>query len=125
MEQINHAHDRLGNAATFPDHVRALNSIGVERYTSYVSDGHSEYVGRDGYTITSPAVHETLTIAETSNREQFLDHLNRHNQHKTTYIKMSQGLAESGIEKWTVDTTRMTITFYDMAGNDMLMEAIN
>jgi len=124
LEHINHAHERLGTAATLPAYVRALHAMGVERYTSYVSDGRSEYGGRDGYAVTSPPVHETLTIAETSDRDQFLEHLNRHNEQKTTYLEMSRGLAESGIEKWTVDTTRMTIMFYDKAGNDMLMEAI-
>jgi uncharacterized protein YbcV (DUF1398 family) len=124
IEQINHAHDRLGHAATLPEYVHALNSIGVVTYTSYLSDGHSEYFGTGGYTIKSAAVHEKLTIADTSNREQFIEHLNLHNQQKTTYMGMSKGLAESGIEKWTVDTNDMTITFYDKAGNEMLMEAI-
>lgn len=125
LEQITDAHERLGTAATLPAYVRALHALGVERYTSYVRDGHSEYAGRDGYTVTSPAVHETLTIARTSNREQFIVHLQRHNQQKTTYLEMSRGLAESGIEQWTVDTTRMTMTFYDKAGNAMLTEAIS
>jgi uncharacterized protein YbcV (DUF1398 family) len=42
----------------------------------------------------------------------------------TSYLEMSKGLAESGIEKWTVDTNRMTMTFYDKAGKEMLVEAI-
>jgi hypothetical protein len=37
---------------------------------------------------------------------------------------MSRGLAQSGIEKWTVDTGRMTMTFYDKAGSEMLVEQI-
>lgn len=125
LEQITHAHERLGQAATLPDYVRALNALGVARYTSHVCDGHSEFVGLDGSTLTSPAVHETLTIAQMSNRDQFLGHLHRHNRQETTHIEMSRGLAESGIEKWTVDTTRMTITFYDKAGNAMLREALS
>ena len=125
LEQINHAHDRKGSAATLPAYVRALKSIGVETYTSYLSDGHSAYSGRDGYTVESPALHEQLTIADTSNREQFLEHLDLHNQQKTTYMEMSRGLAESGIEKWTVDTNAMTMTFLDKAGKVMLIEAIN
>jgi len=75
-------------------------------------------------TIKSPAVHEKLTVADTSNREELLEHLNLHNQHRTSYLEMSKGLAESGVEKWTVDTNRMTMTFYDKAGNEMLVEAI-
>jgi hypothetical protein len=37
---------------------------------------------------------------------------------------MSRGLAQSGIEKWTVDTGRMTM-FYDKAGREMLVEQIS
>jgi uncharacterized protein YbcV (DUF1398 family) len=124
IEQINDLHDRLGTMETFSQYVRALKSTGVERYDSYLVDGHSEYFGTDGYTVKSPPVHEKLTVAETSNREAFLRHLNLHDQHKTSYLEMSKGLAESGVEKWTVDTNRMTMTFYDKAGNEMLVEAI-
>lgn len=37
---------------------------------------------------------------------------------------MSKGLAESGTEKWTVDTNKMTMTFYDTAGGELLIDAI-
>jgi uncharacterized protein YbcV (DUF1398 family) len=124
IEQINDLHDRLGTMETFPQYVRALKSAGVQRYDSYLVDGHSEYFGAEGYTVKSLAVHAQLTVADTSNRQEFLEHLKLHNQHKTSYLEMSQGLAESGIEKWTVDTNRMTMTFYDKAGNEMLVEAI-
>jgi uncharacterized protein YbcV (DUF1398 family) len=109
---------------TFAEYVRALHSIGVETFDSYLTDGHSEYFGRDRYTVNSPAAHEQLSIADTSSREEFLEHLNLHNEHKTTYREMSKGLAQSGIEKWTVDTNRMTMTYYDKACNEILIEAI-
>ena len=125
IQQINDLHARVGEMDTFPHYVRALNSLGVETYDSYLTDGHLDYFAIHGYTIKSPAAHEMLVIAETSNREEFLEHLNLHNQHKTTYLEMSKGLAETGIEKWTVDTKRMTITFYDKAGSEMLIEAID
>ena len=70
------------------------------------------------------AVHEVLPVAETSQRETFLQHLRRHELGQTTYLEMSRGLAQSGIEKWTVDTGRMTMTFYDKAGREMLVEQI-
>jgi hypothetical protein len=37
---------------------------------------------------------------------------------------MSRGLAQSGIEKSTVDTGKMTMTFYDKTGGEMLVEPI-
>jgi uncharacterized protein YbcV (DUF1398 family) len=33
-------------------------------------------------------------------------------------------MAQSGIEKWTVDTGSMTLTFHDKAGREMLVEQI-
>src|SRR5262249_31461135 len=104
--------------------VRGLNAIGVEKYDSYLTDGHSEYFGKHGHKVSSPPAHDKLSIAEKSNRENFLKHLKLHEQGKTSYIEMSEGLAESGIEKWTVDTNKMTMIFYDKAGNAMLVESI-
>jgi uncharacterized protein YbcV (DUF1398 family) len=46
-------------------------------------------------------------------------------QRQTTYLEMSRGPGQSGIGKWTVDTSRMTMTFYDKAGRKMLVEQIS
>jgi uncharacterized protein YbcV (DUF1398 family) len=125
IEEINDLHARLGSAKTLPEYVRALKALGVERYDSYLADGHSEYFGQGGHRVVSPPVHEVLPVAETSQRETFLPHLRRHERRETTYLEMSKGLAQSGIEKWTVDTGRMTMTFYDKAGIEMLVEQIS
>jgi len=125
IEQINDLHARLGSAKTLPEYVRALKGLGVERYDSYLADGHSEYFGQAGQKVVSPPVHEVLAVAEISQRETFLQHLVRQERRETTYVEMSRGLAHSGIEKWTVDTARMTMTFYDKAGTEMLVEQIS
>jgi|SRR5215217_9608001 len=124
IEQIDNLHARLGTAGTLFDYVRALNVIGVEKYDSYVTDGHSEYWGKHGHKVISPAAHEKLSIAQKSDKENFLKQLKLHEQGRTTYLEMSKGLAESGIEKWTVDTSELTMTFCDRAGNEMLIEEI-
>ena len=125
LEQINDAHDRLGNAATLAAYLRELNSIGVESFTSYLCDGHSEFFGSGRYSLESPAAHERLTVADASNRERFMEHLRLHSQQKTSYVEMSKGLADSGIETWTIDPTALTVTYYDKAGNEMLLEKIS
>jgi uncharacterized protein YbcV (DUF1398 family) len=124
IEQINDLHARLGGVRTLSDYVRALKALGVERYDSYLADGHSEYFGQGGLRVVSPPVHEVLFIAETSQRETFLEHLRRHEQGQTTYLEMSRRLAQCGIEKWTVDISRMTMTFSDRAGAEMLVEQL-
>jgi uncharacterized damage-inducible protein DinB len=35
----------------------------------------------------------------------------RHERRETSYLEISRGLAQSGIEKWTVDASGMTMTF--------------
>ena len=124
IEEINELHARLDSARTLPEYVRALKALGVERYDSYLADGHSEYFGQGGHRVVSPPVHEVLPVAESGQRETFLQHLRQHERRQTTYLEMSRGLAQSGIEKWTVDTGRMTMTFYDKAGREMLVEQI-
>jgi uncharacterized protein YbcV (DUF1398 family) len=124
LEQINEIHDRLGSGKSFAQYVEALHAIGVETYDSYIMDGHSEYFGDSGHKVISPPAHEMLTIADTSDKERFLKHLNLHDQGKTSYLELSKGLADSGIEKWTVDTKNMTMTFYDKLEHEMLAETI-
>jgi uncharacterized protein YbcV (DUF1398 family) len=124
IEQINDLHARLGSAKTLPEYVLALKALGVGRYDSYLADGHSEYFGQGGHSVVTPPVHEVLPVSENGQRETFLQHLRRHERRETTYLEMSRGLAQSGIEKWTVDTGRMTMTFYDKSGREMLSEQI-
>jgi len=124
LEKINRIHGQLGKEATLPQYLQALKAIGVDKCDSFITDGHSEYFGKDGHKVTSPSTHEELEIAEISNREDFLKHLNVHDQRKTSYLEMSRGLANSGIEKWTFDTNKMTMTYYDKGGNVLLVEEI-
>jgi uncharacterized protein YbcV (DUF1398 family) len=91
---------------------------------AYSADGHSEYFGQGGETVVSPPMHEVLAVAATSSRDGLVEHLARHGQGKTSYVEMSRGLAQSGVEKWTFDTSALTIAYYDKAGNELLVEAV-
>ena len=124
LGQINNIHHRLGKQQTLHGYLRALNAIGIVKADSYLTDGHSEYFGVDGQKLIGPAAHQEFSIAGKSNREDFLKHLSLHEQGKTSYLEMSRGLAGSGIEKWSFDTSKMTIAYYDKAGNELLVESI-
>jgi hypothetical protein len=66
LDQIEELHERLGTAETLSDCVRSLAALGVTRYDSFVSDGHSEYMGRDPHRVTSLAAQDELNVAEIS-----------------------------------------------------------
>ena len=123
LGQIDDIHGRFGRQDTLVQYLRALNAIGVERSDSFIADGHSEYFGTGGETVVTPA-HEVLTIAATSSRDGLIQSLARHSQGETSYLEMSEGLARSGVEKWTFDTSALTIAYYDKAGNELLTEAL-
>ena len=124
IEQIEELHERLGSAKTLAEYVRSLAGIGVVRYVSYVSDGHSEYFGHDGRRVMSQPVHDQLPVAADSDREAFLEHLGRHERGQTSYLEMSKALADSGVRGWTVDTHAMTMTFHGPSGQALLTEPI-
>jgi uncharacterized protein YbcV (DUF1398 family) len=124
LEQITDIHDRLGNSDTLGAYLRALRDIGVETYQSYLTDGHSEYFGVDGQQLLGPAFHESFAIAETCDKEQFLRYMQRVEQEGIGYVEMSKALAGNGVEKWTFDTEKLTITYLDKAGNVLLSEKV-
>ena len=124
LQQIENIHDRFGKASTMGEYFHQLHTIGVVRQDSFITDGHSEYYNSQDEKLVSPAVHDKLTIAKKTNEENFKEHLDLHNQGKTSYIEMSQALAESGIEKWTFDTVKMTVTYLDKQGLAVLVEPI-
>ena len=117
LEQINRIHDLL-------QYLQALKAIGADKCDSFISDGHSEYFGKEGHKVVSSSAHEKLKIAEVSNRENFIRHLKLHSQRKTTYLEMSRGLVDSGVEKWTFNANKMTMTYYDRSSKVMLVEEI-
>ena len=124
MAQIDDLHARLGHADTLADYLRSLAMVGVVRFDSYVADGRSEYFSSDGRSVVSPAHHDVLAVAEMSDRDMLLDHLRRHGDGETSYVEMSGGLAESGVEKWVADTTGLTMTYLDRAGVPLLVEHV-
>ncbi len=65
-----------------------------------------------------------LRTGEENPYRKFKQYLKIHQQGQTDYLTFCKHSAETGVEKWTVDLLEMTCTYYDKAGNIMLMEEI-
>lgn len=124
IEQIKASHLKVKSGADFPNYVQDLIKLGVTFYETYVSDGHTDYSGTDDYKISSAPKYSQLIITEQSDVEQFRLDLKAHQQGKTDYATFCNDCAKSGVEKWTVRMDKMTCTYYDKAGNEILVEAI-
>jgi|SRR6185437_13150247 len=124
IEQIKEAHSKVKSGADFPAYIRDLKKLGVTFYETFVTDGHTGYYGANKFNANSPAKYESLAIADIPNAEQFKADLKAHQQGKTDYLTFIGMCARFGIEKWEVCMDKMTCTYFDKAGNEMVVEQI-
>ncbi|MEZ5043506.1 MAG: DUF1398 family protein [Saprospiraceae bacterium] len=124
VEQIKAAHSKVKSGADFPSYIKEIKSLGVTHYEAYVTDGHIDYHGANDHMAVVPAKYDPLTIANTSRGEEFKAELVAHQQGKTDFLTFIKTCATFGIEKWEICMDKMTCTYYDKAGNKILVEMI-
>ncbi|UAY53367.1 DUF1398 domain-containing protein [Ferruginibacter albus] len=125
VEQIKAAHSKVRSGADFPAYIQDIKKLGVTRYETFVTDGHTDYSGANDHHTSSTAGYDALVIAAIVNAEQFKSDLKEHQQGKTDYPAFCRICAKLGIEKWAVSIDKMTCTYYDKAGNEILVEEID
>lgn len=124
IEQIKTAHSKVKSGADFPAYIQELIKIGVLRYESFVADGHVDYFGSNNYRTSAPPKYDQLLVMEKGNKEQFQNDLKAHQQGQTDYPTFCKHCAKSGVSKWIVDMQKMTCSYFDKAGNELLVELI-
>ena len=124
IEQIHEAHSKVKSGADFPKYMQDIIALGVTSFETFVLDNRTNYYGENNFKISSEGFLETLIIAEKCNVEQFKLDLKSHQQGKTDYITFLKDCAKSGIDKWIVLMDKMTCTYYDKSGNEMVVEVI-
>lgn len=124
LDQIKAAHSKVKSGADFPAYIRDLKKLGVVQYVTFVKDGHTDYSGAGDFKTFSPSRYADLQITRSSNTAQFKADLKAHQQGKTDYPTFCSDCAKSGIEKWIVDLNKMTCTYFDSAGNEVLVEQV-
>src|SRR5690606_32492162 len=123
-EQIKTAHAKVKSGADFPSYIQEIKALGVTHYEAYVTNGHIDYHGVNGYTANVPAKYEPLVIADNPKGEAFKAELLTHQQGKTDFLTFIKRCATFGIEKWAICMDKMTCTYYDKSGNEILVERI-
>lgn len=123
-EQIITAHRKVKSGADFPAYIKEIKELGVTQYEAFVSDGHVNYYSTKDHKVRVPQKYNSMTIAETVNEEVFKAELSAHQKGETDYLTFIQMCAETGIEKWEICMEKMTCTYFDKAGNEVLEEKI-
>lgn len=122
--QLKEAHSKVKSGADFPAYIREIKGLGVTHYEAYVRDGHIDYHGANNYTASVPEKYAPMPVADTTDTETFKSELLAHQQGKTDYLTFIKMCAGTGIEKWKICMDKMTCTYFDKAGNEILVEQI-
>ena len=124
IKEIEQAHGKVKSGADFPKYIQEIKQMGVTAFETWVIDSHTKYFGRGGFQKKSKPMYAKLDIAEKSDKEEFGHCLKVHQQGKTDYFTFCKDCAKTGIEKWFVDLDAMTCTYFNKAGNEILVEVV-
>lgn len=124
LQEIEHAHDKVKSGADFPNYIQEIKQLGVLAFETWVNDSHTEYFGANAFRTKSKPQYELLTISDHSDKERFQHYLKIHQMGETDYHTFCQHCAITGVEKWFVSLEEYTCTYYDKAGNTVLVEDI-
>ncbi len=124
LDQLKEANLKVQSGEDFPAYIQELIKLGVTGYDTHVADGHTIYSGKNNQELKSEVKYPTLEIAEKADAGKFRNHLKAHQMGQTHYLSFCKHAAESGIEKWKVNTTDLTCTYLDRKGNAVLTEPI-
>ena len=123
LEQLTEARGRVKSGADFPALIQTFIQLGVRRYTTWLTDGHTDYEGAD-QRLSSPPGHAEQPIADRVDREHFIARIKHHQQGGSDYPTICNEARAAGVQRWVVDTGAMTCTYFDKAGNAVLVEEI-
>ena len=122
--QIKAVHSKVKSGADFPKYIQEIKALGVTAFQTWVKDSHTEYFGANNYRTSSTQIYEDKPIANSTDKSKFEHYLKIHQQGETDYLTFCTHCAETGIENWFVRLDKMTCTYYDKAGKEILVEQI-
>ncbi len=125
LAQIDLLHERLGKADSLDEYCRALADLGVTGFDSYVVDGHTVFRTTEGTELASPAHHDVVEIAVAPDHAAVRRALDRAAAGEVGYVEMSTLLGAAGLERWSVDTQRLVMTYVDSLGETVLVEQLS
>jgi len=125
IEQIKDAHSKVKSGADFPNYIQDLIILGVKGYDTFVNDGHVQYYGVNNYSVTADEKYDEIKIAESANKERFIEFLVMHQDGQTDYLTFCNHAGQCGISRWRVDIIEMTCTYFDLSDSEILIEKIS
>jgi uncharacterized protein YbcV (DUF1398 family) len=124
IAQIEQEHEKVKTGADFPQYIQTIKKLGVAEFVTYVSDSHTQYFGDNGHQLRSKPQYEPLVVAAVSHKKQFAKYLKMHQAGQTDYFSFCRHCAETGLDRWIVNLSLMTCSYYDQKHQLILTESI-
>ncbi|RYD91206.1 MAG: DUF1398 domain-containing protein [Sphingobacteriales bacterium] len=124
LEEVDAAHTKVKSGADFPQYVKDLKDLGMTGYTVDARTGKTTYSDTEGALLATAMAYVPLLLNEVLNREQFAQRLKLHQQGGTDYPTFCKDCTDNGVAGWLLDFDKMTCTYFDVQGNDVLTEQI-
>jgi uncharacterized protein YbcV (DUF1398 family) len=125
IEQITTAQSKVETGQDFTNYIQEIIALGVKGYETFVVDGRVEYFGSDDFCTATTAAYNPIEIANTVNKERFIEYLVMHQEGQTDYFTFCYHAGVCGIAKWKVTTDDMTCTYLDLNDAPILIEKIS
>lgn len=123
-EAISNAHSRVKSGADFPQYIQDFKNLGVLYYETFVEDGSAIYFGKNGYKVSLQHKYKAIPIKTSQAVDRFKNCLLSHQNGETDFIQFCKDCSETGIAKWKIDLYKMTCTYFDIEGSQVLIEQI-
>ena len=123
LEDIDRAHQGV-TQETVRQYLAELRQLGVVSHTTFISDGHSEYVDAEGSSLSSNPVHEPYEVSFEADVDAFQQALQAHTRKETDYFTFARQLGAAGVATWVMDSVAMSCTFYSQSGKPLLTEEV-
>jgi uncharacterized protein YbcV (DUF1398 family) len=123
-EQILSALSKVQTGADYPRLVQDLRIIGIRKYDHFVADGSNIYFGDDDYRVTIEHDQVPIHVNNKSSKDLLKQSLKVHQNGETDYPTFCIHAGEAGVEKWTCDLKKMTVSYIDKEDKTLLEETI-
>jgi uncharacterized protein YbcV (DUF1398 family) len=123
LEAIREAHSQF-TGVDFPKLIEQFKLMGMETNTFNLQTGVVTYVHTNGEQLEAQGKAVEVPVRVTSSIEVGKDVLKRHQTGETDFPTFCVEMAEAGVCKWISDMRAMKCSYYDLAGNAIIVETI-
>ena len=123
-QHLKAAHSKVKSGADFPAYINEIKGLGLLRYEFGVDNGRAIYYGVNDHVVNGEPKYPYQDIALQSSATGLKHTIAIHQQGQTDFITFCRQAAATGVEKWVIDTTKMTRVYYDKTGSEMVSEPI-